>query len=140
MGATKRWSRFLSSGSGERLIRRYRFICRRRRRQRRKFALHQNGSSHWTPGTERRDRNRHRNTHTAQPSAFHCGIILIRAGMSLACVLVVFFSLKKCFLCICVLVLYLLVVRAASVDGCLCLSGSLPLLSCMLVLIVFCGE
>ena len=41
------------------------------------------------------------------------------------------------FLCICVLVLYLLVVRAASIDGCLCLSGSLPLLSCMLVLIVF---
>ena len=41
------------------------------------------------------------------------------------------------FLCICVLVLYLLVVRAASIDGCLCHSGSLPLLSCMLVLIVF---
>ena len=40
------------------------------------------------------------------------------------------------FLCICVLVLYLLVVRAASIDGFLCLSGSLPLLSCMLVLIL----
>jgi len=40
------------------------------------------------------------------------------------------------FLCICVLVLYFLVVRAASIDGCLCLSGSLPLLSCMLVLIL----
>ena len=47
-----------------------------------------------------------------------------------------FFSFL-CFLCICVLVLYLLLVRAASIDGCLCLSGSLPLLSCMLVLIVF---
>jgi len=32
------------------------------------------------------------------------------------------------FLCICVFVLYHLVVRAASVDGCLCLSGSLPLI------------
>ena len=42
-----------------------------------------------------------------------------------------------CFLCICVLVLYLLVVTAASIDGCLCLAGSLPLFSCMLVLIVF---
>ena len=40
------------------------------------------------------------------------------------------------FLCICVLVLYLLDVRAASIDGCLCLSGSLPLLSRMLVLIL----
>ena len=47
------------------------------------------------------------------------------------------FSSFLCFLCICVLVLYLLVVTAASIDGCLCLSGSLPLLSCMLVLIVF---
>ena len=55
----------------------------------------------------------------------------------LACVLAVFFSFFICFLCICVFVLYLLVVRAASIDGCLCLSGSLPLLSCMLVLIVF---
>ena len=30
--------------------------------------------------------------------------------------------------CDCVIVLYHLVVRAASVDGCLCLSGSLPLI------------
>jgi len=54
----------------------------------------------------------------------------------LASVLAVFLFFKM-FLCICVLVLYLLVVRAACIDGCLCLSGSLPLLSCMLVLIVF---
>ena len=46
------------------------------------------------------------------------------------------FLLFLCFLCSCVLVLYLLVVRAASIDGFLCLSGSLPLLSCMLVLIL----
>ena len=56
-----------------------------------------------------------------------------------ACVLAVFFFFFYVFLCICVLVglLYLLVVRAASIDGCLYLYGSLPLLSCMLVLIVF---
>ena len=56
----------------------------------------------------------------------------------LASVLAVFLFFKM-FLCICVLVLglYLLVVRAVSIDGCLCLSGRLPLLSCMLVLIVF---
>ena len=58
------------------------------------------------------------------------------AELLLACVLAVFFFFNV-FLCICVLVLYLLVVRAAGIDGCLCLSGSLPLLSCMLVLIVF---
>ena len=52
----------------------------------------------------------------------------------LACVLAVFFNV---FLCICVLVLYLLVVSAARIGGCLCLSGNLPLLSCMLMLIVF---
>ena len=40
------------------------------------------------------------------------------------------------FLCICVLVLYFSVVRSASIDGCLCLSGSLPLLS--LCLCLFC--
>jgi len=51
-----------------------------------------------------------------------------------ACVLAVFFFFFYVF---CAFVLYLLVVRAASTDGCLCLSGSLPLLSCMLVLIVF---
>ena len=46
-----------------------------------------------------------------------------------------FFLLSMFFVHLCIL--YLLVVRAASIDGCLCLSGSLPLLSCMLVLIVF---
>ena len=52
-----------------------------------------------------------------------------------ACVLAVFLFFNI-FLCICVFVLYHLVVRAASVDGCLCLSGSLPLIFfCMLVLI-----
>ena len=40
------------------------------------------------------------------------------------------------YICVGLLVLYLLVVRAASIDACLCLSGSLPLLSCMLVLIL----
>ena len=42
-------------------------------------------------------------------------------------------------MCICVglLVLYHLVARAASIDGCLCLSGSLPLIFfCMLVFIL----
>jgi len=48
-----------------------------------------------------------------------------------------FFLLFYVFLCICVLVLYLLVVRAASIDGCLCLSGSLPLLSVCLCLLCF---
>ena len=51
--------------------------------------------------------------------------------------LAVFFFFFNVFSCIRVLVLDLLVVRAASIGGCLCLSGSLPLLSCMLVLICF---
>ena len=45
-----------------------------------------------------------------------------------AFVLAVFFFFLNIFLCICVFVLYHLVVRTASVDGCLCLSGSLPLI------------
>ena len=40
------------------------------------------------------------------------------------------------FFCAFVYLYYILVVRAASIDGCLCLSGSLSLLSCMLVLIL----
>ena len=60
----------------------------------------------------------------------HTATILLRRCSRLPS----FFFLR--FLCICVLVLYFLVVRAASIDGCLCLSGSLPLLSCMLVLIL----
>ena len=44
-----------------------------------------------------------------------------------ACVMAVFFFFLY-FLCICVFVLYHLVVRAVSIDGCLCLSGSLPLI------------
>ena len=47
-----------------------------------------------------------------------------------------FFFYVFLYICVGLLVLYLLVVRAASIDGCLCLSDSLPLLSCMLVLIL----
>ena len=53
------------------------------------------------------------------------------------CCWLVYWLCFLCFLCICVLVLYLLVVRAASIDGCLCLSGSLPLLSVCLCLLCF---
>ena len=53
-----------------------------------------------------------------------------------ACIMAVFFFFFNVF-CVSVYLYYIsLVVRAASIDGCLCLSGSLPLLSCMLVLIL----
>jgi len=57
------WRRFYRSdcASAERLIRRYRFICRGRRRHGQKVDLPQRGSSHRAPVVERRHmRNRHR--------------------------------------------------------------------------------
>ena len=53
----------------------------------------------------------------------------------LACVLAVFFCfLFFVHLCTCIISLSC---KCGQHGGCLCLSGSLPLLSCMLVLIVF---
>jgi len=53
-----------------------------------------------------------------------------------ACVMAVFFFFFNVFCASLYLYYISLVVSAASIDGCLCLSGSLPLLSCILVLIL----